>query len=277
MLGGPVAHRLLADGYKVRVLARNPETARAHFKGIFEIVKGDVRHPDTLHSGIAGCSGVHINLAGGPRPDDYDRIEHLGTANVADAAAKQGVERITYLSGTAVFEENCWFPGTLAKFQAEAAIRACGVSYSIFCASWFMESLPLFVKEKRASVIGDQPHPFHWIAAEDYARMVSRSFSLQEAANKRFFIHGPQPMTIPEALHKYCRIVYPGMKVSKVPIWLVSLMGTLTGKARMRAVSRLMAFFEKVGESGNPAEANEFLGTPTTTLEQWSKGHMNIS
>jgi hypothetical protein len=32
-----------------------------------------------------------------------------------------------------------------------------------------MESLPLFVQGKSMSLIGNQAHPLHWIAAEDYA------------------------------------------------------------------------------------------------------------
>jgi hypothetical protein len=30
-----------------------------------------------------------------------------------------------------------------------------------------------------------------------------------------------------------------------------------------------MAYFDRVGELGDPSEANELLGPPTTTLEEW--------
>ena len=33
--------------------------------------------------------------------------------------------------------------------------------------------------------------------------------------------------------------------------------------------AELMAYFEKVGEMGDPAEANQLLGAPLTTLAAW--------
>lgn len=277
MLGEPVARQLEKDGYAVRVLARNPEKAKAKLGDSFEFVRGDVEVPSSLEKAFEGCFGVHINLRGGPKAEDFDRIEHRGTVNVVDVSAKLGVQRITYLSGAAVFEENSWFPSAKAKLQAESAIRGSGVPYSIFCATHFMESLPLAIRGKRASVIGQQPHPLHWLAASDYAKMVSKSFQLPEAANKRFFVYGPEALTMTEALKKYCSIVHPGVKVSSIPIWLLSLIGKVSFNAELQFIAELMKFFEKVGEGGDPTEANRLLGTPTTTLEQWCDRQRKIA
>jgi len=277
MLGEPVARQLEKDGYAVRILARNPEKAKAKLGDSFEFVMGDVEVPSSLEKAIEGCFGVHINLRGGPKAEDFDRIEHRGTVNVVDVSAKLGVQRITYLSGAAVFEENSWFPSAKAKLQAESAIRGSGVTYSIFCATHFMESLSLAIRGKRASVIGQQPHRLHWLAASDYAKMVSKSFRLPEAANKRFFVYGPEALTMTEALRKYCSIVHPGVKVSSVPIWLLSLIGRVSFNAELQFIAELMRFFEKVGEGGDPTEANRLLGTPTTTLEQWCNRQRKVA
>ncbi|MBI5873754.1 MAG: NAD(P)H-binding protein [Candidatus Omnitrophica bacterium] len=277
MLGEPVARQLEKDGYAVRVLARNPEKAKAKLGDSFELVRGDVEVPSSLEKAIEGCFGVHINLRGGPKAEDFERIEHRGTVNVVDVSARLGVQRITYLSGAAVFEKNSWFPSVKAKLQAESAIRESGVPYSIFCATHFMESLSLAIRGKRASVIGQQPHPLHWLAASDYAKMVSKSFRLPEAANKRFFVYGPEALTMTEALKKYCSIVHPGVKVSSVPIWLLSLIGMVSFNAELQFIAELMRFFEKVGEGGEPTEANRLLGTPTTTLEQWCDRQRKIA
>jgi hypothetical protein len=37
----------------------------------------------------------------------------------------------------------------------------------------------------------------------------------------------------------------------------------------MDYVSRLIAFFDRVGELGDPAEANALFGAPSTTLSEW--------
>ena len=170
MLGEPVARRLSADGHQVRIFTRRPDKARSRFGAGYDVVGGDVEDPPSLDAALAGCQVVHINLEGGLAPD----LERRGAQNVAAAAAKASIQRITYLSGTSVTKENIWYAGTKAKFEAEAAIRASGVPYTIFQAAFFMETLPRFVRGTRASILGNQPHPWHWVAADDYARMVSK-------------------------------------------------------------------------------------------------------
>src|SRR5687767_12951449 len=93
MLGNPVARQLLADGFHVRVLTRQPESARKRFGALFEVFAGDVTQPQTLLAALRGCYGVHVNLAGGPDAAGYDAIEHRGTANVARLAEESGVQR----------------------------------------------------------------------------------------------------------------------------------------------------------------------------------------
>jgi len=267
MLGEPVARRLQADGYRVRVFARRPAQARARFGPEFQVVAGDVEDTLSLEAALQGCDGVHINLAGGSDPD----LERRGAANTAQAAARVGVKRITYLSGASVFEENCWYPGTRAKFQAEAAIQESGVPYSIFKATWFMESLPKLVRGNRAFVFGRQPHPIHWVAADDYARMVSRAYAIPEAANKRFFVYGPEAYTMREALTRYCAIVHPHVTVTSMPFWLLWLIARLGRRAELKAALPFFRYYDQVREGGDPSEANALLGAPTTTLEAWSR------
>ncbi|NOX87385.1 MAG: SDR family NAD(P)-dependent oxidoreductase, partial [Calditrichaeota bacterium] len=277
MFGMPVARRLHKDGFTVRVLTRNPENAKKKLGDSFDYFKGDVEDPSSLENAMEGCYGVHINLRGGPKPEDFERIEFKGTANIAKVAANKGVQRITYLSGAGTFEENAWFPMVKAKLKSEKAIRDSGVPYTIFCATHFMDSLSLAVRGNRATVIGKQPHRLHWLASNDYAKMVSKAFRLPEAANKRLFIYGPEAFTMSEAIHKYCSVVHPGIKVSSVPIWLLSFIGKLSFNPELQLVAGLMKFFEKVGEGGDPSEANDLLGAPTTTLEQWCEEQRNVA
>lgn len=276
MLGEPVARQLQEDGYAVRVLSRNLEKARAKLGNSFEFFKGDVQEPSSLQKALNGCYGVHINLRGGPKAEGFDHIEHQGTANIAKVSAKMGVQRLTYLSGASVLEENSWFPYVKAKLRAEAAIRESGVPYAIFCATHFMESLPLYIRGKRASVIGKQPHRLHWLAAGDYSKMVAKAFQLSKAVNKKFFIYGPEGFTMLEALTKYCSIVRPEIKASSIPFWLASLIGKASFNAELQFITELMRYFEKVGEGGDPTEANKLLGAPKTTLEQWCKRQQNM-
>ena len=73
---------------------------------------------------------------------------------------------------------------------------ALGVPYTIFRATFFMETLPRFVRRTRASLLGNQPHPWRWVAADDYARMVAAAYTTPAAANKLLTILGPEPWTM---------------------------------------------------------------------------------
>jgi uncharacterized protein YbjT (DUF2867 family) len=268
MLGEPVARRLQADGYRVRLLARVPEKARARFGQGFEVVAGEVENLASLDQALDGCYGAHINLPGTPS------LEVSGTTNVAQCAARAGVSRLTYLSGASVCEKNAWLPEARAKLDAEAKIRAAGVPYTIFRPTWFMETLRRFVRGRIAGVIGRTPLRFHWVAAADYARMVSRAFDTPAATNKHFPIFGPEAYTIREALTRYCAIVHPNLRVRAIPFWLAWTMAILGRHAELRTALPFLRYCEKVGEEDNPAEANALIGAPTTTLDEWSRGKL---
>ena len=74
-----------------------------------------------------------------------------------------GVERITYISGATACEENRWFSLTDVKVRAEAAIKASGVPYTIFCPTWPMEMLARYARNGEPFLIGDQFAPIHFL------------------------------------------------------------------------------------------------------------------
>jgi uncharacterized protein YbjT (DUF2867 family) len=262
LLGAPVARRLQADGFEVRLLARDPEKAAAMFDESFEVFVGDVTEVTSLEVALAGCDGVHISI-GGP-------AELPSAQNVATLAAGLGLKRITYISGATAFEENRWFPLTAQKLAAEEAIRACGVPYTIFCPTWPMEMLPRYARGGQPLMIGDRPLSVHWFAADDLARMVSTAYRDEGAANRKLFVHGPEAITTVEALERYCQAFHPDVEsVPLMPIQAARATATSTGNQMLGFFAELMAYFEKVGEMGDPAEANALLGAPTTRLDAW--------
>jgi len=268
LAGRPVAKKLRAAGHTVRILARAPERLREAFPPPFEVVRGDPADPDSLPAALEGCAAAYV----GVRADinDAARAEREGAANVAGAAAAAGLARLVYVSGATVFPENAWFPVTKAKLDAEDAIRAAGVPFTILCPTWFMETLPGFVHDGRALVMGTFRHPWHWVAANDFARMVVASYATPAAAGKRLFIHGPEAYTLPGALARYARIAQPGTIVSTIPLWKVRLIAALTRRPQTKAILPFMRYIARVPEGGDPAEANELLGAPTTTLDAWA-------
>ncbi len=259
-LGKPTAHQLAIDGFQVRVLARDIEKARTNLDDSIEIVEGDATDKDSLEKALHDCTGVHISLG--------NEAELPAAQQVA--AQAHNLERITYTSGATVSEANRWFPMVDAKFRAEAAIRDSGVPYTIFCPTWFMEMLPMFIQRGRATIIGKHKTPYHWVAANDFAKMVSASYQSQEAANKRFYVHGPEAILMKTALQQTCTVLAPEVtSVTVMPLWLAAVIGRLTGNEMLRYAAKLMGYFTQAGEGGDPSEANRILSAPTTTLAVW--------
>ena len=269
MLGKPVAQQLRTDGLNVRLLVRNPEKAQRLLGAGYEIIKGDVDNAAALREALKDADGVHVSLKGGPTEADFDRMDHLATRNIAYTAKELGVRRVTILSAYAVSEEKADTPESRSKVKGEAALKSSGVPYTIFRASWFMETLPMFVQGKSISLIGNQIHPLHWIAAEDYARMVSSSYQTNETLNKELYVFGPEAYTMAEAMKIYTEIAVPNVKVSPISTRMLSVMGMLTFNTEWKSMAVLMGHYERWGEDGSPEEANRLLGAPKVTLKDW--------
>ncbi len=274
MLGKPVAQQLKADGFNVRLLARNPEKAQKLVSVGYEIVKGDVENAAALKEAMTGVDGVHISLKGGPSEADFDRMDHLATRDIANAAKELGVGRVTLLSAYAVSEEKADSPEKRSKLKGEVALKATGVPYTIFRATWFMETLPLFIQGKSISLIGNQIHPLHWIAAEDYARMVSKSYQTDETLNKELYIFGPEAYTMGDAMKIYAE--YASLKVAPMSTQMLAVLGALTFNTEWKGMAVLMKHYENWGEDGSPDEANRLLGAPTTTLKEWCEKNRKL-
>lgn len=262
ILGKPVAKELHSE-FKIRLLVRDIKKAREIFGESYEYIEGELFDGNSLEKAMEDCYGVHINLSG--------EIEQKGTETIVEYAKKKNVQRITYISGTSVDSKTIWFPVQKRKYNAEQAIIKSGIPYTIFCPTWFMESLPKYVKGNKAYVFGKQPNLYHFIAADDYSKMVLTAYRKDEAKNKRFIVHGKEAYLFKQAIEMYIKEVHPHIKsATQMPYFLAKLIGSLIkGKKAMKNTAGLMQFFEKTGELGNPEETYNILGEPKISLEMW--------
>lgn len=269
-VGAPVARQLREDGHHVRLLVRDPTRAAAQLGSGFEYIQGSVEQRETVKQALSGCTGVHISLQAGSKPADIERVEHLGTLGVIELAAQQQLAHLTYVSGmfvgaevgSAVLDDH-------AKRSVEQALQRSGIPSTIFKPTYFMDTLPQQMQGKRAMILGKQPHPLHLVAASDFGRMVSRAFQEPSAANKIFYIQGPEALTMAGALRLYCSLLEPERQVTTIPLWVMSVVDTLFLGRKMRRTLQIMQVLQHAGEFGDPSEANRILGAPTTTLRAW--------
>ena len=107
LLGSHIVERLVAEGWRVRALVRNPVSGRWLQRLGATIIPGDIADPASLHRAAEGCAAVfHTAAAVGSRGDweHFSQGNIGGTANVL-AAARQAGARLVQISSTAVYGE----------------------------------------------------------------------------------------------------------------------------------------------------------------------------
>jgi hypothetical protein len=101
------------------------------------------------------------------------------------------------------------------------------------------------------------------------ARYRGRALATPESAGKRLDVHGPQAHTIADALRIYCQQLTPGTRVVTRPLWFMTVLDRTVLRGQLRGTLDLMRALQHSGERGDPSQANQLLGPPTTTLLQW--------
>jgi len=101
-VGGNLAPRLLAMGYRVRMLARDASRLQGRsWRSQVEVVEGDIISPQVVNQALQEVSTAYYlihNMASGK---DYVEREIESAHNFATAASAAGVEHIIYLGGLA--------------------------------------------------------------------------------------------------------------------------------------------------------------------------------
>jgi uncharacterized protein YbjT (DUF2867 family) len=122
-VGRYVVQALCAAGARVRVAVRNTRTAGTVKPlgnlGQVTLCAADITKPGSVANAMAGADMV-VNLVGSF--DNMDAIQHIGAANVAQAAAKAGVARLVHISAIGADEASDAVYGR-SKGAGEAAVR----------------------------------------------------------------------------------------------------------------------------------------------------------
>lgn len=270
--GKPVALTLLEQGIPVRVITRNEEKARKYFADRAEIVVADLTMQDEVITALRGCDVVHVNM-NLDRVSSEEAAAWPGYKHIAHAARVNNLSRISTIEGDPPLDAERGFICDPELHGGAKIIAESGVPFTLFNPSWFMEGLKWFIEpDGRAIVPGMQRQKYRWMAASDYADIVARALFMPECANKRLWLHGPEAMSIPEALALWCEQMLPGVRVEEVPV--ESMRSQFPDDQFWQRYLDLMTAMEHSPEIGDATEANALLGAPKTTLREWIKQHI---
>ncbi|WP_439630199.1 SDR family oxidoreductase [Gemmata sp.] len=226
-VGGRLVPALLAAGYGVRCLAREPRKLderpwRADPN--VRVVAGDMSDVDHLSGQLEGCSAayylVHSMEAKG---GEYAAQDRLLASNFARAAARAGVRRIVYLGGLGELgaglsehlrsrrEVETGLASTgipVTTFRAAMIIGAGSASFEIL--RYLVERLPVMVTP---SWVKTESQP---VAIDDVLHWLVRCLGVPETAGTTLEIGGPDALPyrelmriMAEELHLPRRLVVP--------------------------------------------------------------------
>jgi len=269
LIGRPVVRELLKAGNEVGVGGRSPDNILAVFNKQVTPVGLSITDPQTLKGKFAGWDCLHLSLPSGPRFEDSFKNEAGGTANIVAEALSAGIQRISYLSGATNLSADHSFPPARAKFQAESSIKSSGIPYTIWRASWFMDTLPKLARGGIVGVLGKGNSAPHWIAGHDFGKMVASSLQSVDTLNKTLYAFGPSPVSLNEAARIYRDICHPGAPIFHLPIPLISFLASIAHLHEMWFGAQMLRFLEVEPEFGDAAESNRIVGPATTTIEEF--------
>ena len=274
MLGKPVTKELIKTGFDVKILARNIPKAQKLFPSA-EIAAGDVFDKKTLLGAMAGRDIVYINLSIQQDSKKSDpQQEQEGVANIIAAARETGIKRLAYLSsliknynGMKGFK---WWAFDI-KQAAINQIRNSGISFTIFYPSTFMETFPFqMIRGNKIMMIGHSVAPMWFIAAEDYAKQVAKSFQRDDMDNREYAVQGLEPFTFDEAaqvlIANYSK---SHLKVMKAPMGIVKFLGLFN--SRLNYGTNICDALNKYPEKFESEQTWRELGKPSITLAEYAK------
>ena len=175
--GGAVAKNLLARGYAVRGLTRNPDSERAHAMselGI-EMVKGDFDDAASLAAAMDSAYGVFAVT--NYWEHGYETEVRHGK-QLVDAAIAAGVKHFVFTS-VAGADDYTGIPHFDSKGEVEDYLRDSGINYSIVRPVEFMDNIAYNRKQIMTGTYydpRDSGKSHQWIAASDIGFFVGTAF-----------------------------------------------------------------------------------------------------
>lgn len=205
-IGGRLVPRLLAEGLRVRCVAREPRKLLArswHDHENVEIVEGDVGDSDSLRQALRGCRAayylVHSMVSVGSTYRERDRQLATGFARCAEA---ENVGRIIYLGGLGETKDGL-SDHLASRREVEHALASSSVPVTVFRAAmiigsgsasfeilrYLVERLPIMVTPRWVST-ECQP-----IAVRNVLEYLVRCLEVPETIGETLDIGGTDVMT----------------------------------------------------------------------------------
>ncbi|MEX2550418.1 MAG: SDR family oxidoreductase [Nitriliruptoraceae bacterium] len=214
-IGGRLVPPLLARGHTVRCGVRSPAKLDDRtWRPDVEVVRLDVLEPDTLAAACTDVDVVYHLVHSMDGETGFAERDRLAAANVRDAAAAAGAQRIVYLGGLGREDDlqlsdhlrsrhevgRILASGLVPVTELRAAIIIGSGSASFEMLRHLVEVLPLMTTPKWVST-RCQP-----VAVRDVLEALCSVIEVPETAGARYEIGGPDVLTYAELMQTYAEV-----------------------------------------------------------------------
>ncbi|MDI5970495.1 SDR family oxidoreductase [Streptomyces sp. SL13] len=234
-IGGRLVPELLAAGYRVRCLARDPGRLRDQpWAERVEVVRGDVTRPETLTAAFGGSAVAYFLVHALGAGAGFEETDRRAAEGFAGAAKDAGTGRIVYLGGLTPggVPERELSPHLRSRAEVGRILLESGVptaqlraavilgsgSASFEMLRYLTERLPAMVTPRWVNT-RIQP-----IAVRDVLRYLVGAAKLPPEVNRTFDVGGPDVLTYRQMMAGYAAVAgLPRRAILPVPVLTPSL------------------------------------------------------
>lgn len=265
---------LVAKGYQVRALTRDPRKLEyARSPGV-EVIEGNIRQPDTLLRACEGAEAV-VSSVTAIGENLIKEVDVAGNRSLMESAQRSGVKRFVFVSAYGA-ARNHPLDFFRSKYWTEEYLKSLRMEYSVLRPTAFMETWCARVgaqvlNDRPVTIFGDGKNPVNFISAEDVAKFIVLALEDPRLRNQTLTIGGPQNLTWGEVVAIYERISGKQARKTYTPAWQMRLMSTLH-KPFNETWSRFMAIRHEIATSNWRVDMSEMMKhypINLTRLEEW--------
>jgi uncharacterized protein YbjT (DUF2867 family) len=216
-IGGRLVPELLAEGHRVRCLARSPGKLRDHpWAGRVEVVRGDVTDAGSITVALRGVDVAYYLVHALGTGEDFEETDRRAARLFGEAALGAGVRRVVYLGGltpSGVREEEL-SPHLRSRAEVGRILLDSGVPTTVLRAAvvigsgsasfemlrYLTERLPVMITP---SWVRTRIQP---VAVRDVLRHLVGSARMPADVNRAFDIGGPDVLTYREMMLRYAAV-----------------------------------------------------------------------
>ena len=226
-VGGRLLPLLVADGWRVRCLARQPQWLAGRVQPGVEVMQGDLLDASALLAAMQGVNAAFYLVHSMGAVGDFEAQDRLAADNFGEAARAAGVQRIIYLGGLGSDKPDL-SPHLRSRHEVGERLRAHGVPVIEFRASIIIgpgslsfemlralvERLPVMLTPRWVRVRA-QP-----IAIDDVLAYLRAALTLEIERSLILEIGGPDQVSYADLMREYAR--QRGLRRWMIPVPLLT-------------------------------------------------------